>query len=296
MPSLQQNVTVVTGAGGHIGQEVCAQLRAAGKKIVATDIEGEGSVADFVRCDLRNTDEVGRLFQTHRFRAVIHLAAVLPTAYRKDPLAGAAVNLTGALNLLGEAVKHGGQRFVFASSVSVYGLSGRSMRALTENDPAAPDEPYGASKRAIEIIGETLHRAEAIEFAALRIARVVGPGVKRTNSPWRAQMFQPTSQIESIFIPYAPDAELGVLHVEDAARMLITLAEMETVRSCIYNCPSEIWQVGELKKLIEGIRGLRVKLGPEGAYAGAICDGTRFGQEFGFWLRGLRERLNEGSQ
>jgi nucleoside-diphosphate-sugar epimerase len=166
---------------------------------------------------------------------------------------------------------------------------------MTEDDPTVPDEPYGASKRAIELIGDTLHRAGAIEFVALRIPRVMGPGIKKTNSPWRAQILEQGSPIECISIPYAEDAELGLLHVEDAGRMLIALSEAEAVDSCIYNCPSEIWRVGKLKEVIEHARPVRVQLGPAGAYAGAICDGSKFLREFGFRIRGLRERLRQSS-
>jgi UDP-glucose 4-epimerase len=288
--TLQQAI-LVTGACGHIGQEVCRQLRAAGRTLVTTDVDNETDSTEFASCDLRQPGEVAQLFRSHPVGAVIHLAAVLPTAYHSDPLAGAAVNLTGSLNLLREAVNQRVKRFVFASSVSVYGLFGRPPRPLTEDDPTAPDEPYGASKRAIEVIGESLHHAEAIEFAALRIARVVGLGIKKTNSPWRAQIFESVSQITSISIPYAADAEIGLLHVEDAARMLITLAEAKSVRRCIYNCVSETWQAGELKRFLEQTQRIQVELGPEGAYAGAICDGSKFAQEFGFHLRGVKERL-----
>ena len=294
MQSSRQRAILVTGAVGHIGQEVCGQLRAAGERLVATDVDS-GDSPDFIACDLRQPAEVAQLFRTYPVRVVIHLAAVLPTAYHSDPLAGAAVNLTGSLNLLREAVNQRVKRFVFASSVSVYGLFGRTPRPLTEDNPTAPDEPYGASKRAIEVIGEMLHHAGAIEFAALRIARVVGPGIKKTNSPWRAQMFESASQITSLSIPYSADAEIGLLHVQDAARMLITLAEAKAPRHCIYNCASETWRAGELKQLIEQARRFRVELGPEGAHAGAICDGSKFVEEFRFQLHGVRERLLEKS-
>ena len=287
-----EKTILVTGASGHIGQEVCTQLRATGEKLVATDVD-EAHSTDFVSCDLRQTAEVAQLFRTHPVQVVIHLAAVLPTAYHSDPLAGAAVNLTGSLNLLHEAINRRVKRFLFASSVSVYGLYGRSTRPLTEDDSTAPDEPYGASKRAIELIGESLHHAQAIEFAALRIARVVGPGIKKTNSPWRAQIFESASQTTSISIPYAADARIGLLHVEDAARMLITLAEAKVIKECIYNCASETWRAEQLKTLIEETRRIRVELGPDGAYAGATCDGGKFVQEFGLRLRKIRERLLE---
>jgi nucleoside-diphosphate-sugar epimerase len=261
------------------------------KKVLPTDIDRDCESSEFIPCDLRHPDEVTRLFEKSPVGAVIHLAALLPSAYHSDPLRGAAVNLTGSLNLLREAVNHRVKRFAFASSLSVYGLSSRPARPFTEDDPATPDEPYGASKRAIELIGKALHHAGAIQFVALRIARVIGPDIKKTNSPWRAQLLDPDLQLKSICIPYAPDAELCLVHVEDAARMLIVLAQAQSIRSCLYNSPSEEWEARRIKDIIEQTRAVEVALGPDGTYAGATCDGNKFAQEFGFRLHGLRERL-----
>jgi len=222
---------------------------------------------------------------------VIHLAAILPSAFHSNPFAGVEVNLNGCFELMRQAVSAKVKRFVFASSMSVYGSS-VMPRALTEEDPAAPDEPYGASKRAVELVGETLASAQAIEFVSLRIARVIGPGIKKTSSPWRTQIFERPSGRDPIQIPFAPDAVLSLVHVEDVARMLVTLAESSVVRRSVYNTPVEMWKASHLKEIMEEARGVRVELGQDGAHAGALCDGSHFAAEFGFQLRGLRERLS----
>jgi UDP-glucose 4-epimerase len=288
MPSTSQDsCLLVTGATGHIGRTLTAQLKASGTNILATDVsEDENTVA----CDMRATRDVAKLFEIAPVRAVIHLAGILPGAFYEDPLRGADVNLTGSLNLLRESIRQKVKRFVFASSVSVYGLKRRPLRPSTEDFPA-PDEPYGASKRAIELVGENLSQSGVIEFVALRIARVVGPGIKKTSSPWRAQIFEAASPDQCISIPFAPDAELALAHVEDVARMLISLAETPTFRHYVYNSPAEIWIAHDVKRLVEQAKGIRVELGPNDAHGGAICDGSRFSQEFGFKLRGLEERL-----
>ena len=292
MSSTSGQAILVTGASGHLGKAVCEQLGLRGREFIATDICKENDFADFVPCDLRRSEEVRHLFRARDIGAVIHLAAVLPSAYHADPLAGAAVNLVGSLNLLREAIAHDVRRFVFGSSVSVYGLTGRCDRRMTEDDPAAPDEAYGASKRAIEVIGENLHKAGKIQFVALRLARVVGPGIKKTNSPWRAQMFEKPVPDKTISIPFAPDAEISLLHVEDAARMLIELADATLVQHCTYNSPAELWEGRQLKAAIERAVNVTVELGPDGAYAGATCDGSRFAREFQFRAPSLSDRLS----
>src|SRR5207245_10947840 len=119
-------------------------------------------------------------------------------------------------------------------------------RPVTEDDPAGPDELYGASKRAVELIGESLSEKGAFEFVALRIARVVGPGIKKTSSPWRSQIFEAVQQSESIRIPFSPDAMLSLVHVEDVARMLFTLVTSTAVNRFVYNTPADIWEEKEL--------------------------------------------------
>lgn len=73
--------------------------------------------------------------------------------------------------------------------------------------------------------------------------------------------------------------------------MLFTLTETAGMSSFVYNTPVEVWEARHLKEVIEELRGIRVELGPEGSHGGPICNGSRFAGEFGFQLRGLRERL-----
>ena len=285
-----EGLVIVTGASGHIGREVCRILRAAGNKILPVDVNPD-TREDVIACDLRSRNDVSRLFQSHPVQTVIHLAAILPSAFQSNPLVGADVNLSGCFELMRQAVNGRIKRFIFASSMSVYGSS-FAARPLTEDDPAAPDEPYGASKRVVELVGQTLASGHAFEFISLRIARVIGPGIKRTASPWRSRIFEAPPRDNSVQIPYSPDAMLSLVHVEDVARMLVMLAKTAGVRSSVYNAPSELWQARDLKKAIEEVTDIRVELGHDEALAGPVCDGRRFAREFGFKLRGLRERLS----
>jgi len=285
-----EDFVMVTGAGGHIGREVCRLLRTRGCKILPVDVDS--ATRDIITCDLRLKDQVSQLFRSHPVRAVIHLAGILPSSFHSNPFVGVDVNLTGCFELMRQAVQARIKRFVFASSISVYGLSVTPSRPLTEHDPAIPDEPYGASKRVVELVGDTLAGSGTIEFVSLRIARVIGLGIKKTSSPWRSQILE-LSAGGSIHIPFAPQAVLSLVHVEDVARMLITLADTPQMGSSVYNTPVELWEARRLKEIIEKVGHNRIELGQDGALGGPICDGTRFAREFGVQLRGLRERLSD---
>src|SRR5260370_1352318 len=191
-----QTRIVVTGAGGHIGGEVCRQLKNSGLNLLALDLSSE-SANDLVACDLRKADHIARIFQSNSVSAVIHLAGILPSAFQRDPLTGVDVNVNGSVELLRQAAKAG-------------------TKPMTENDAGAPEEPYGESKRAFEVVGEALANGNAIEFVALRIARVVGPGIMKTSSPWRSKILEPLPGQMAISIPFAAEAvlsQIGRAHV-----------------------------------------------------------------------------------
>jgi UDP-glucose 4-epimerase len=282
---------LVTGACGHVGHTACEILRSTGHPILAVDVDA-GLMKDVLLCDLTSTSEVSRLFDAHSVRTVIHLAGVLPSAFQSDPLRGADVNLSGSLALLRQATNAGVKRFVFASSAGVYGSS-TTLRPLTESDPAAPDEPYGAAKRAIELVGESLTNRGALQFVALRIARLVGPGTRKTSSPWRSQIFELSRQAP-IRIPFSPEARLSLVHVKDVARMILTLLDSSTTNSTIYNTPAETWTAQQLKQVVEELSGTCVELPQAGVEGGPTLDGGRFTREFGFRSRGLRDHLSDG--
>jgi len=175
--------------------------------------------------------------------------------------------------------------------MSVYGSS-PSSRALSERDLTVPDEPYGTAKRAVELVGESLASATGFGFAALRIARVVGPGARRTASGWRSQIFQNSVSAggHPIAIPFAPSAQLSLTHVDEVARMLLLLAEAADLPRRIYNSPAEVWEAQRLAELVQRVRNIAV--GMRETDGGPTCDGTLFTQDFGFRLRGLADYLS----
>jgi len=283
---LDTGFVLVTGASGQIGRQVCSMLRARGRSVLPVDKNPDPGG---VYCDVTSKESVARLYREYPVQAVIHLAAILPTVFHAAPLAGAEVNLTGSVNLLSSAASKGVRRFVFGSSLSVYGLLQPSE--LAQEDNAVPDEPYGGSKLAVELIGDNLTRNGAIEFFSLRIARVIGPGLgETTSSPWRSQILE-DGRHDAIRLPYAPEARLALVHVEDVARMLLILLDSANVQHLSYNTVAEVWTAGELKELVESVRRITVELSQPYTHGGPICDGALFAREFNFAITGLRDRL-----
>src|SRR5260370_5796448 len=129
-----RSLVLVTGASGQLGSRVCGMLPRSGQlEVLAVDLDPDARRA-VEACDVRVDRQVARMFECAPIRAVLHLAAVLPTAFRADPLAAAEVNLAGTLNVLRHAVRRRVERVIFASSMSVCGSSPTS-RALNEGEP-----------------------------------------------------------------------------------------------------------------------------------------------------------------
>lgn len=181
---------LVTGGAGFIGSHVCRRLLSEGHEVVAIDdfndfydpaikranIAALGCGVLTREGDIRDRDFVRRVFAEGCFDAIIHLAAragVRPSL--KDPQLYIDTNITGTHNLLEAARAQGVDRFVFASSSSVYGLS--KVVPFKEN-LALPQtlSPYAATKIAAEHICGNYAHLYKMRVVCLRFFTVYGPG------------------------------------------------------------------------------------------------------------------------
>jgi UDP-glucuronate 4-epimerase len=125
--------------------------------------------------DIRDRAAVEKFMRRHRPHTVVHLAAragVRPSL--EDPHLYESVNGGGTLVLLDLARKLGVDRFVFASSSSVYGASRRVP--FREDDPVMEQaSPYGVTKRAGELFCSNYAGLYRLPCIALRFFTVYGP-------------------------------------------------------------------------------------------------------------------------
>lgn len=125
--------------------------------------------------DIRNSDALQQVFQYKKIDTVIHLAAlagVRPSI--KDPLSYIDVNINGTTNLLEVMKKNNLNKWICASSSSVYGNN--SKVPFAENDTVDfAISPYAATKKSCEIIGHTYYHLYNINTIMLRFFTVYGP-------------------------------------------------------------------------------------------------------------------------
>jgi UDP-glucuronate 4-epimerase len=182
--------TIVTGAAGFIGSNLCERLLKEGWSIVGIDNFDNfydpqikhGNIKDCLRnkqfklveADIRDSTAMKTAFEEGA-DVIVHLAAkagVRPSIAK--PALYADVNINGTVTLLEAAKNKNIKKFIFASSSSVYG-NNKKVPFSEEDNVDFPISPYAATKKAGELICHTYHHLTGIEMTCLRFFTVYGP-------------------------------------------------------------------------------------------------------------------------
>jgi nucleoside-diphosphate-sugar epimerase len=261
---------------------------------VAAHNTRHSSLGREIGIDITDREQLRSLFQAPRIAAIVHLAAILPTMAQHEPTRATEVNVGGSLNLLDMARQFGVRRFIFGSSLSVYGTC-PAEQVVTEMDRAAPGDLYGAAKLYVEQLGDAYRQAHGLEFVSLRIGRVVGPGARSATSAWRSEIFERlgTATPAEIEIPYAESERILLVHVEDVAEMFLKLLQAQQAAHGIYNAACESVVVGDLRRELEQLNSrLRVKLGGHAVVGNPRqVDWSRFAREFEMQVMPMFQKL-----
>ena len=180
---------LVTGGAGFIGSHLVEKFLGAGYDVSILDDFNEfydpqikhaniASVANQVaihQIDLRDSAAVRALFHREKFDVIAHLAAragVRPSI--QQPQLYYDTNVGGTLNLLQAACSIGIERFIFASSSSVYGVS-KTVPFSEDLHLTQTISPYAATKIAGEFLCSTYSHLYQLQVVALRFFTVYGP-------------------------------------------------------------------------------------------------------------------------
>src|SRR6201993_4722749 len=180
---------LVTGGAGFIGSHLVEKLLAARHDVVVLDDFNDfydpqikhANIAGFARdvtvchADLRDSAAVRNLFHREKVDAIAHLAAragVRPSI--QQPRLYYDTNVIGTLHLLEAARVTGVERFIFASSSSVYGAAKKIPFSEDEN-LSQTFSPYAATKVAGEFLCSTYSHLYKLRVVALRYFTVYGP-------------------------------------------------------------------------------------------------------------------------
>jgi nucleoside-diphosphate-sugar epimerase len=174
---------LVTGATGFVGRALCKKLLADGWPVVGTFRTEYSANKLPVRIEKIKIKSIGPNTEWHEalngIDTVIHLAAQVHvlgntaadaiTEYRR-------INVAGTNHLAQTAAFMGVRRFIYMSSVKVYG-EGNAV-AYTEHDSPMPTAPYAISKYEAEQLLQEINDKTDLEVVVLRPPLVYGPHVK----------------------------------------------------------------------------------------------------------------------
>lgn len=173
---------LITGGLGFIGSHICEKLYNSGVKelvIVDTGITGKKEfIKSFIGKDdvhIHKTDvRTNNMIKIMKdIDIVFHLAVRNVTFSIKNPLFDLQVNAGGTLNILEAAKKTGVEKFIYASSASVYGQPKKFPES--EEDFVQPLSPYGISKLTGEKYTIFYHLQHGLNTTVLRYFNIYGP-------------------------------------------------------------------------------------------------------------------------
>ena len=282
---------LVTGVAGFIGSALLERLLDLGQSVVGVDnfITGHKRNIDdvlsinpdeklqfkFIEGDLRDPEVAAKAVKN--VDIVLHQAALgsVPRSI-KDPIASHEHNVNGFLNVLNAAREAGVQRFVFASSSSIYGdhpglpkVEDRTGRLLS---------PYAATKRTDEVYAQTFHEAYGLGTIGLRYFNVFGrrqdpDGVYAAVIPrWIASLVAGKPCV--IFGDGSNSRDFCYIDNIVQANLLAATAKPEATGT-VYNCGCN--GRTDLKELFAMIRDNLAKDIPELATAEPVFEGPRSG-------------------
>lgn len=233
------NITVFGGAG-FLGSHVCDKLSDAGHKVTIVDLHP----SPWLRPD--QTMIIGNLLDEEAVdKAVTGADVVFNYAGIADigeanrrPIDTARVNVLGNVILLEACRLAGVRRYIFASSLYVYGKSGGF---------------YRCSKQACELYIENYQAMHNLPYTILRYGSLYGPRADRRNAIHRFV----AEALEKGAITYygAPTALREYVHAEDAATATLSVLDPEFENANIIISGNQPMRVGDLFKMIGEMLG-----------------------------------------
>ncbi len=271
---------LVTGNLGYIGTVLTPMLLDSGHDVVGLDSDlyrdGDFSNPPDTPTIIKDIRDIERS-DLEGFEAVIHLAGI-----SNDPLgdlnpdATYEINHRAAVHVARLAKDVGVQKFLFASSCSLYGASNDEL--LDENSDFNPVTPYGESKILVE---QDLQELASDTFAPtyLRAGTVYGISPRLRGDLVVNNLTGYAVTTNQVFLKSDGTAWRPLVHVEDIARAYTALLEMPLEQVCneAFNVgrSGENYQIRDVANQVSEVTNCEVQFA-----AGASADKRCYNVDF----------------
>src|SRR6266540_76425 len=267
---------VVTGAAGFIGARTSELLVKAGHSVVGIDNMNDAydpRVKEyrlrrlqalpgftFHKLDISNKSIIDS-FKEEKFDGVINLAARAGVRYSvEDPWVYVESNMIGTLNMLEICRRTGAQKFIVASTSSIYGAEPPYPTPESASS-SEPLQPYAASKKGAEAMCHAYHHLYDIDISVVRYFTVYGPAGRPDLALFR--FVQWISEGLPVHVNGDGEQSRGFTYIDDIARGTI-LALKPVGYEILTLGGHEVITINNLIKLIEEVVGKKaiVQYGP----------------------------------
>ena len=232
---------LITGSSGYLGRRAVRAAVEKGFDVGGLDRRPSGIEHDSFDEKIGDiTDGETAREATAGCDAVFHLAAAL-AQFEPDLGRMHRVNVTGTENLLSAALDHGVKKFIFMSSVEVYGIG--LPVPCPEDAPLQPVCQYGRDK----VEGEKLCRQylqKGIDVTVFRPPTINGPG---QNEPFLLAQMEAVSRGRATLLPGGGRTRLQMVDVRDVCEAMFLALGSPEASGKVMNLGSE--QVPTLREV-----------------------------------------------
>ena len=264
---------LVAGAAGFIAARVSEMLLEEGHSVIGVDnlndaydvrmkdfrLDRLSAQQDFsfLKLNIADKSKVLGLASEGPFDAIINLAARAGVrASVENPWLYIDTNVTGTLNLLELAQKTSTEKFILASTSSIYGENAPLPTPETA-ESSKPLQPYAASKKGAEAMCHAYHFLHGIDVSVVRYFTVYGPAGRPDMSVFRFAKW--ITEEESLQMNGDGNQTRGFTYVDDIARG--TILALKKVGFEVINLGGhEAISMNDLVGLIEEFSGKQAKV------------------------------------
>ena len=286
---------LVTGAAGFIGSALASRLTKDGNKVVTIDNLSTGNTSnipdgvEFIEGDCGN-QEVYSKIPNDPYDAIFHIAGQSSGEISfDDPIYDIRTNAESTLLLLNFALQNKCKRFIYASTMSVYGI--KPERPVKENEDCLPESFYGIAKLASEHYLR-VYEQYGIDATSLRLFNVYGPGQNMNNlrqgmvSIFLAQMLKD----KRIHVKGSADRFRDFIHIDDVVESFFRCLSCDKSKGEIINIANgKATKVKEIIDLLVSSQKEKIEIkykgGTPGDIHGIFADITLMNETLGTWER-----------